>query len=85
MCRQQPGVCTHNVKVGGVGRAGEPGGPGRAARLHVYDGGAQAVDVDLGVVTATQHHLWAHVHLEEVEEGWVGWSVLLKYLKEVKR
>ena len=77
-------MCTHDVKVGGVCRAGEPGGPGGTAGLHVNDGGAQAVDVNLGVVTATQHHLWAHVHLEEVEEGWGG-GVLLMYLKEVKR
>lgn len=62
------GGSTHDVKVGGVGRPGEASDPGGAARLHVDDGGAQAVDVDLGVVTATQHHLWTHVHLE-VEGG----------------
>lgn len=29
------------------------------------DGGAQAVDVCLGVMSSTQNQLWTHIHLNE--------------------
>ena len=54
---------THNVEVGRVGSARVSLDPWRAPGLHVNDGGSQAVDVRLGVMSPTQNHLWTHVHL----------------------
>lgn len=56
---------TYDIKVGGVCSPGVSADPRRAASLHVDDGGAQAVDVCLGVVPPTQDQLWTHVHLRD--------------------
>ena len=56
---------TYNVEVGWVGSAWVSLDPRRATSLHVNDGGAQAVDVCLGVMTSTQNHLRTHIHLNE--------------------
>lgn len=56
---------TYNVEVRWVGSAWVSPDPWRATSLHVNDGGAQAVDVRLGVMSSTQDHLWTHVHLKE--------------------
>lgn len=60
---------THNVEVRGVSGPWVSADPGRAAGLHVDDGGPQAVDVCLGVVPSTQNQLWTHVHLKRTEQG----------------
>lgn len=56
---------TYNIKVRGVCGPWVSPDPRRAARLHVDDGGTQAVDVCLGVVPPTQDQLWTHVHLHD--------------------
>lgn len=56
---------TYNVEVRRVGSARVSSHPGRAASLHVNNGGAQAVNVRLGVVSSTQNQLWTHIHLNE--------------------
>lgn len=59
---------TYDVEVGWVGSTWVSLDPWRASSLHVNDGGAQAIDVCLGVMTSTQDHLWTHVHLNERRE-----------------
>lgn len=56
---------THNVKVGRVGGAWVASDPGRTSSLHMDYGGAQAVDVRLGVMSSTQNQFWTHIHLFE--------------------
>ena len=59
---------TYNVEVGWVGGARVSQDPWRAASLHVNDGGAQAVDVCLGVMSSTQNHFWTHIHLKKKKD-----------------
>lgn len=56
---------TYYVEVGWVGPAWVSPDPGRAASLHVDNGGSQTVDIRLGVVSSTQNHLRAHIHLRK--------------------
>lgn len=56
---------TYDVEVRWVGGAWVSPHPRGAASLHVNDGGAQAVDVRLGVMSSTQNQLWTHIHLNE--------------------
>lgn len=56
---------TYDVKVRWVGGPWVSLDPWRAPSLHVDDGGAQAVDVGLGVMSPTQNELWTHVHLKQ--------------------
>lgn len=56
---------TYNVKVRWKGSARVSAHPRRAASLHVNDGGSQAVDIRLGVMSSTQDQLWAHIHLNK--------------------
>lgn len=59
---------THYVEVRGVCRARVSPHPGWATSLHVNNGGAQAVDVCLCVVSSTQNQLWTHVHLDRLKK-----------------